>query len=273
MKKSVIIAMAAGLIYIAGMSTVLYADGGEEMPPPRPMPKYAGAIQVFETDQTLFLTKDSLDMVKKFFEAKSQDGDRVEPLPAEGKQAFQMSFYKKIQGKEQSVQLLEVEGKTPDGNMHPALGELKGQVLMGKHSEAEYQVLENKYKNLHLAYFRQVSDDEGGTISEGKKIYKKAYNQVHGKDKDAQSGSPDQAQKAQADDLKKQMQALKAKGDIAGMMALAQKSGASSGQTRAGAAAMDEMSRDTWDIWVKCLHDIEAVAFWTQLQYAAIPLP
>jgi len=273
MKIRLIMAMVAGLICLLGMNTILYADGGEEMPPPRSLPKYNGAVQVVETDQTLLLTKDDIGMVQKFFESKSQSGDRIESIPEEGAQAFRMSFYKNIQGREQSLQLLEAVEKTPSDNMHPALGELKGQVVMGKHSEAEYQVLANKYKALHLAYFRQVSDDRGGTVSEGEKIYRKAYNQVHGKNKAAQNGSSDQAQKAQADDLKKQMQAMKAKGDIAGIMNLAQKSSTSPRQTKAGAAAMDEMNKDTWDIWVQCLHDIEAVAYRTQLQYAADPLP
>lgn len=264
--------MAAGLICLLGMNTILYADGGEEMPPPRSLPKYNGAVQVVETDQTLLLTKDDIVMVKKFFESKSQSGDRIESIPAEGEKAFRMSFYKNIQGREQSVQLLEAVEKIPNDNMHPALGELKGQVMMGKHSEAEYQVQANKYKTLHLAYFRQVTNDQGRTVSEGEKIYRKTYNQVHGK-KAAQNGNQDQAQKAQGDDLKKQMQEMKAKGDIAGIMNLAQKSSTSPRQTKAGAAAMDEMNKDTWDIWVKCLHDIEAVAYRTQLQYTAAPLP
>lgn len=46
--------------------------------------------------------------------------------------------------------------------MHPALGELKGHFLMGKHTDSEYQALEEKYKNLHLAYLGQFSGDKGG---------------------------------------------------------------------------------------------------------------
>ncbi len=268
--------MVAGLIYIGCGSAMLFADGGEEMPPPRPMPKYGNAVKAFETDDTLLLTKDNLGTVKKFFESKSEGGDRVEPLASSGKQAFKMSFYKKIGGQERSVQLIEAEEKTPDNNAHPALGELKGQVMMGKHSEAEFQALEKKYKNLHLAYFRQVSDDKGGTVSEGEKIYRKAFNQAHGKDKAAAEANAPNAEemaagKAEAQDIKKKMQELKAKGDIAGMMALAQGGNKLPGQTKQGAAAMDAMGKDTWDIWVKCLEDIEKVAYWTKVQYSASP--
>jgi hypothetical protein len=273
MKKRLIMAVLAGFIYITNGSAVLFADGGEEMPPPRSLPKYGNAVRAFETDDTLLLTKDSVGTVKEFFDTNKQDGDRVQESPAEGRRRFQMSFFKKIGDREQSVQLLEVEEKTPDTNLHPALGELKGQVLMGKHSEAEYQALEDKYKTLHLAYFRQVSDDQGRIVSEGEKIYRKAYNQAHGKDRSAvqTSGADQAAGKAEAQEMKKKMQEMKAKGDIAGMAALAQQFNKAPGQTKQGAAAMDEMNRDTWDLWVKCLEDIEKVAYRTQLKYNASP--
>lgn len=276
MKKGLIMAVMAGLIYIGCGSAILFADGGDELPPPRPLPKYSNAVKAVETDDNHYLTKDSLSAVKKFFETKTETGDRIEPLASDGKQAFKMSFYKKIGGQERSVQLVEAEEKTPDNNAHPALGELKSQVMMGKHSEAEFQVLEKKYKNLHRAYFRQVSDDKGGTVSEGEKIYRKAFNQAHGKEKaSAQANAPDAeetaAGKAEAQDIKKKMQELKAKGDVAGMMALAQGSNKLPGQTKQGAAAMDAMNKDTWDIWVKCLEDIDKVAYWTKVQYTATP--
>lgn len=67
------------------------------------------------------------------------------------------------------------------------------------------------------------------------------------------------------------MQALKAMGDIAGMMSLAQKSSASARQTGPGASAMDAMNKDAWDIGVKCLQDLEKVAYKTRLKYNATP--
>nr|NJM01431.1 hypothetical protein [Desulfobacula sp.] len=273
MKKRLIMAFLAGFLYLANGNAVIFADGGEELPPPRSLPKYGNAVKAVETDDTLLLTKDSVAAVKKFFDTNKQDGDRLEDSPADGSQGFQMSFFKKIDGREKSVPLVRFEEKTPDANLHPALGELKGQVLMGKHSEAEYQALEDKYKTLHLAFFRQVSDDQGRSVSEGESIYRKAYNQAHGKDKSAvQAGGEDQAAgKAQAQEMKKKMQEMKAKGDIAGMAAMAQQFNTSPGQTKQGAAAMDEMIRDTWDLWVKCLEDIEKAAYRTRLKYNASP--
>lgn len=201
----------------------------------------------------------------------------MEAVPAEGRQRYQMSFFKNFSGQEKSVPLVHFEEKTPDTNQHPALGELKGQGMMGKRSEAEYQVLENKYKNLHLAYFRQVTDDQGRSVSEGEKIYRKAYNQAHGKDKSAvqTDGAAQAAGKAEDQEMKKKMQEMKAKGDIAGIAAMAQQFNKSPEQTKQGAAAMDEMNKamnnDTWDLWVRCLEDIEKVAYRTQLQYNASP--
>lgn len=275
LKKSAIVAVIAGLIYIFSGNNWLYADmdAGEEVITPHPLALYPGSVPVFDTDQQLLLTKDDVGLVKKFFETNKQDDDRVEPSNAENRQGYQVTFYKKVKDEEQSIQVLQFEENTPDTNMHPALGELKAQTVMGKHSEAEYQVLEEKYKNLHLAFFRQVLDDQGQSVSEGEKIYRKVYDQVHGK---ATSGAPnpqDQAMKAKGQDLKKQMQEMKAKGDMAGMMQLAQNFSKSPGQTKAGASAMAEMNKDTWDQWVTCLKDIEAVAYKTQLHYRVPPLP
>ncbi|MBU4053709.1 MAG: hypothetical protein KKA41_05015 [Proteobacteria bacterium] len=269
LKKTLMLAIAVGLTYISGAATGLYADQGEEIVG-HPMPKYSRAVQAVETDDTLLLTQDRIDKVKKFFEQNGKDGDRIEVLPEEDRQAYQMRFYAKIHGTERSVPLVKFEEKTPDNNMHPALGELKGLFLMGKHSEVEYQGLENQYKNLHLAYFRQVSDDQGGTVAEGEKIYRKAYDQAHGK-ANTTAFAPDPNQKARAQDMKKQMQEMKAKGDIAGMMNMAQQFNKAPGQTQPGAAAMDEMNKDTWDLWVKCLEDIAKVAYWTRIEYAASP--
>lgn len=272
-KTSAILFLIAGLIFVSGGSTRLYADmdAGEESITPHPLALYPGSVPVYDTDQRLLLTKDDVGMVKKFFEANKQEGDRVEPSNAENRQAFQVTFYKKIKNEEQSIQLLEFEEKAPDSDMHPALGELKAQAMMGKHSDAEYQILENKYKHLHLAFFRQVTDDQGQSISEGEKIYRKVYNQVHGNTNSGAQTSQDQARKAQGQDLKKQMQEMKAKGDMAGMMQLAQKFNKSPGQTKAGASAMAEMNKDTWDLWAACLKDIEAAAYKTRLQYTVTP--
>jgi len=56
------------------------------------------------------------------------------------------------------------------------------------------------------------------------------------------------------------------------MMKLAQQSPQSPLQTTAGAAAMG-LSHDTWELWVTCLKDLKAAAFWSKLQFSDGILP
>jgi len=272
-KKQWMVLVTAGWMAMLFTASLLYADGGEEMLAPRALPKYANAVRSVETDDTVWLTRDGLEGVKKFYESAAGEGERMESAPSDsGGQGYQMRFYKKIGGEEKSLTLLRLEEKIEDRNLHPALGELKAQALMGKHSEAEYQALEKKYQKLSRAYFREVSDDQGGTVSEGEKIYRKAYNQAHGKDKAAvQEGMSDASGKAEAQDMRKKMQEMKARGDMAGMMALAQGASKSPSQTAPGAAAMAAAARDTWELWVTCLEDLDRAACYTRIQHAAPP--
>jgi hypothetical protein len=65
------------------------------------------------------------------------------------------------------------------------------------------------------------------------------------------------------------MQEMKARGDIAGMMQMAQQfQGATKGETANQAAG--EMNRDLWPLWSQCLQDMHAVAFRTRLEYSAV---
>lgn len=274
LKKTLTLLLVYCLVSIPWGNTLLHADGdaGGEVLVPHPMAMYPGAVQSSDTDSTSFLTKDALDVVKKFFEAHKYGGDRLEPFQDGSRQGYTLNAYAKIGGREQSARIVEFQTHLPDTNMHPAIGELKLQVATGKHSEADYQTQKERYKNLHLSFFRLVDDGQGGTISEGEKIYRKTYNQVHGKDTTSNLTGQDPAKKAQAQDMRKQMQEMKARGDLAGMMSMAQNSGKSPRQTSAGAAAMDSANTDTWDLWTKCLLDMDAVAYRTSLKYALDPV-
>jgi len=262
-------------LYFAGLllfcvtlgAFVVSADEGAEVLIGHPIKIYPGCVQEFDSDQTILLTKSSFEDVKKFYDKNKIAGDKLEPFMNDTEKGIKVVYHKTIGGKNQSVQELEFTSRIPDTNIHDALGELKAQVLMGNHSEAEYNVLENKYKNLHLAYFKQITDDEGRRTSEGKAIYIKARNTAHPKKISAGSDEEVAAGKAKSQDMKKQMQELKAKGDFAGMMRLAQESNKSPRQTTAGAEAMDAIAADTWDLWKKCLEDISQAAYWTKLKY------
>jgi len=274
LRKLLTILFISGLCYIIGGNRMLYADGDAagEVVVPHPMVMYPGAVQSVNTDSTAFLTKDNINVVKKFFETHKHNGDRMEPFQIDNTQGYIINYYAKIGGREQFTRIVEFETHLPDTNIHPAIGELKLQVAMGKHSEADYQTQEQKYKHLHLCFFRLVDDGQGGTISEGEKIYRKTYNQVHNQETTSSLTGQDPAKKAQAQDMRRQMQEMKAKGDLAGIMNMAQNSNKSPRQTSAGAAAIDSATRDTWDLWEKCLRDMDAVAYRTSLKYTLAPV-
>lgn len=244
----------------------LRADGGEEVIQVHPVALYPGSVQEFDTDKTIRLTKDRLDAVRKFFETRKTPGDRLEPFQEERETGINLVFHKKIGGKEQSILEVAFASRKPDAEFHPALGELQEQVALGRHSEAELKTLRQKYRNLHLAYFRQVQDDEGQLASEGEVIYRAAYKAAHPKLAQGSEGER-AAGKAKGRELRKQMQALKAKGDYAGMMQLAQQGNPGPRQTPGGAAAMTAMARDTWSLWVDCLEALDKAAYWTRLNY------
>jgi hypothetical protein len=64
------------------------------------------------------------------------------------------------------------------------------------------------------------------------------------------------------------VQALKAKGDYQGLIKLSQEAAnyqaASSGVTQ---AELQPGATDNWDIWVKCMHEMKAAAYWTKIIY------
>lgn len=257
------------LLLLALGGNPLAADGGaEEILPPRPLPTYTKAVPVVATDRRVVLTKDAPTAVKRFFDQRKQPGDRFDTSAT----GFTVTFHKDVGGTEKSVTLVEVETKEATGNLHPALGELKAQAVVGHHSEADYRALEAKYKRLSQAFFRIV-DNEGKSVSEGELIYRKAYRQAHEADAAAVKNTNDPSQKAKAQEMRKQMQTMKAKGDLAGIMSAAQGFDTSPGQTAPGAAAMAAAGRDTWDLWVRCLQDLDKAAYWTRIRYAAEPKP
>jgi len=272
-KKILVLLLAAGLLCTPLWIISLHADEGEEVIQKHSLDVYSGAARMYSTDRNQLLSKDPLAKVQKFYEANKKSGDRIEPYKTEEEQGFRLTYYRTIKGKEQSVLELQCTERKPNSDLHPALGELKAQAMMGKHPEAEYNMLEVQYKNLNMAYYRFVDDGQGRTTSEGEQIYRKAYKQAHDRNKPQVSASEQSQGQAKSQVLKNQMQALKVKGDYAGMMKLAQQSPQSPRQTTAGAAAMDAMSHDTWELWVTCLKDLKAAAFWSKLQYSDGVLP
>jgi hypothetical protein len=271
-KCAVLLAAVVGLCLSWG-TTVLRADEGAAVIQPHLLPVYSPADSTNPPERTPLISKDPVAKIKKFYESKLQAGDRIEAFENENERGFRLTFYQTIDGKPQSVQLLEVTERIPGTILHDALGELKGLAMKGMHTEAEYQEMEKQYKNLTAAYYRQVDDGEGGTVSEGNRIYRLALNKARGDEKFEVDEAEVAEGKKKAKNLQKQMKALKAKGDFAGMMQMAQRNAMSPTDTKAGAAAMKAMAKDTWDIWAACLKDLKAAAYWTRLEfhYGALP--
>lgn len=265
-RKAIFFLSVCGLIMTGGAGNDALADGGKDFFG-HTVERYGNVEQAVDTDETQFLSRDSVEVVREYFEKTRQNGDRVEAVETKGKTAYALVYAgPEVQ---RPVLLVSFEEKNPDSNIHPALGELKAQAMMGRRSQEEYQALEDRHKRLHLAYFREVDDGQGGMISEGEKIYRATYDEVHGPTKAAMKAqSPSPSQKAEAAALRQQMQDMKAKGDLAGMMAMAQKFNPSPNQTAPGATAMKAAGEDTWDTWVRCLEDMEAVAYRTRIMYA-----
>lgn len=265
-RKVILVFCITGIVMVYGIHKSALADGGSDFFG-HTVRRYDNVMQAVETDETRFLTKDSVEDVRQFFEQTRQKGDRVDPVELKGMSAYNLVYAgPEVQ---RPMLLVSFEERDPDANIHPALGELKAQAMMGRRPMQEYDALENRYRRLHLAFFREADDGRGGTVSEGEKIYRATYAQVHGPTKAAmKSQAPDQSQKAEAAALKQQMQEMKAKGDIAGMMQMARKFTPAPDQTAPGATAMKAAGADTWDIWVRCLQDIEAVAYRTRISYS-----
>lgn len=265
-RKTILILCITGIVMFRYAGNDAFADGGSDFFG-HVVQRYGNVVQMVDTDNARFLTKDSVEEVRQFFAQTKQNGDRIEPANAAGLSAYALLYAgPEVQ---RPVLLADFGEKNPDSNIHPALGELKAQAMMGRHSKQEYEALEKQYKRLHLAYFREVDDGQGETVSEGEKIYRATYSQVHGGTKATmKSQSPSRAQKAEAAALRQRMQEMKAKGDVAGMMQMAQNFSPSPDQTAPGATAMKAADADTWDIWVRCLQDIDAVAYRTRITYS-----
>lgn len=275
MRKQAMIGLAVGVVAAFGMAGNARADAGVGVIQPHLLAVYAPADLQDPPDRTQMVSKDPVAKVKKYYEGRLEAGDKIEELQNANEHGFKLTFYQAVDGQPQSVQLLQVTEKLPEEGpgaiIHPALGELKGLVQKGLHTEAEYQEMEKQYQNLNLAYYRRVDDGEGGTDDEGERIYRQAKDKAHGGEKFEVDQNELAAGKAKAKELKKQMKALKAKGDIAGMMKLAQQSKLA--PPKGAQKAMDAAAKDTWDIWAACLRDLKAAAYWTKLEfhYGALP--
>ena len=220
-----------------------------------------------ENEVQIQLTKDNIEQVYRFFKDRLQAGDRLQAFTDnDGTSGYRLIYEETIDGQQKLLTLLEFSSRTTKDSLHPALGELRAQMMSGKRSQADYQAIEKKYAGLNTAFFRHVTDEQGGTVSEGNKIYQEAKKRilppkVQISEQEYSKGN------ARAQDIRQRMQELKAKGDTAGIVALSQQLYGSPKQTAPGAATIQAYEKDTWDDWSACLKELYEVAYWTRLKY------
>lgn len=252
-----------------------FADEGEEILTAHPMPMYPGSVQAGDANKLARLVKDDLAAAKKYFEAKLQPGDKIVPFSKDGEKGFEVMYTKKMGVREQTVLEVRVTARSEKRPPHQAFGELFSQVSAGRRKEAELKALEKEYGDIDSAYFRGSADGD-----EDKLILERAHKLAHpDEDKLRAAGRKNKVSaddKAEAKEFKRKMKELKAQGDIAGMMALAQSNkkfqSAPAGMADAARLAAEDRNRDTWDIWVKCLKETKAAAYRVRLEYSAAAL-
>lgn len=286
-------ALIAGLV-----PSTLYADGGKEFVIAHAMPSYPGSVAVSDDDRSQRLSKDNLSLVESYFKGKMRPGDRIEPFTKGDSTGFCIVYAEQDGGRELKVNELCASQKlvpsTPQNQAfqqtiasagvtlskvdHPAYNEMTALVTKGMHTEAELRAAEQAYGEVATAYYRTVQDAQTGkSVNEGELIVKSAHKAAHPNEAQLkEAGKQNKASaedKAAAQEVKRQMQELKAKGDIAGMMQLAQSrkefQGPPANQQQAMQLAMADMQRDTWPIWINCLQELKAAGYATKIVYSA----
>lgn len=236
-----------------------------------PMPLYPGSVAAKDDSKLARYSKDDLATVRKFFEGKLRSGDRLEPFTADGETGFTVIYAKKAGKREQTAFELRVAARTEKNPPHQAFGELSAQVTRdGSHQQPEFDALQKEYGDIDSAYFR---DEAAGILKDADKTAHPDADKLKAAGRKSKVSAEDKADAKEFKKKMKKMKELKAQGDIAGMMALAQSNkkfqSAPAGMAGAAEMAAEDRNRDTWDIWVKCLKDTKAAAYRTRLEYAA----
>lgn len=296
--KSRLAQFILGAFIVGMMPSALHADGGKEFVTAHAMPLYPGSVAISEGDRSQRLSKDSLELVESYYRGKLRPGDRIEPFTQGDSSGFCIVYAEKDGGRELKAnelcaskkisaataqthafqQTIASAGVTLSKVDHPAFNEMSALITRGMHTEAELRAAEQQYGAVATAYYRTVQDTETGKrLGEGELIVKRAHQAAHPNEAQLKAaGKQNRASaedKAAAQEVKRQMQELKAKGDIAGMMQLAQSrkefQGPSANQQQAMQLAMADMNRDTWPIWINCLQELQTAGYATKIVYSA----
>jgi hypothetical protein len=258
------------------MPTLTFADGSDgAVPQSHTVEPYPGAIPALHESMDMQqerVTRDTVEAITKFYDSHKQKDDTLEPFTEENAfQGSQLVYHIKEQGVDHSYPLVTIQKNTNDSPF-PLFRELEIQVQQGRHTQAELDQLKNEYQVLVRAFYRQVPGENGKPQDEGAMLFNKYVKLAHPEAEKAAGQRPKKENQAKdiakRDDLKKRVQALKAKGDYQGLIKLSQEAAnyqaASSGVTQ---AELQPGATDNWDIWVKCMHEMKAAAYWTKIIY------
>lgn len=247
------------------------ADSVCEFPPPRPMKSHPGSVPASEQQMAphrVRLSRERLEDIRRAYESGANAGDSYqEQSDAEYKT---LSIFQRQTACNQTRNVLALKvreriGENP--NASQAFGALKAMVVMGMHSEDEYRDVEKRYGTALKAFFREVNATDQAVADEARLILERCRREE--KQQRSQFAAPTAGDRQQAADLRKKMQEMKARGDIAGMMQMAQQfQGVAKGDT--AKQATTEMNHDLWPLWSQCLQDMHAAAYRTRLEYSAV---
>ena len=253
------------------LAQAAFADSVCEFPPARPVKAHPGSVSASEQQMAphrVRLSKDRLEDIRRAYESGANPGDSFQEQSDAEYKTFSVFQRQTACNQTRNVLALKVSERVGDNpSVSQVFGALKAMVVMGMHSEDEYRDAEKRYGTALKAFFREVSAPDQAVADEGRLILERCRREE--KQQRSQFAAPSAGDRQQASDLRKKMQEMKARGDIAGMMQMAQQfQGAATGDT--AKQATTEMNRDLWPLWSQCLQDMHAAGFRTRLEYSAV---
>lgn len=250
-----------------------YADGSCELiAPAKPLKPHPGSVAASDGMSPPYLnrlSKQGLPEIRKAYVGQQQPGDFFQEKAENETRTLALFQRQAACGKTRDVLALKISERTADNpNASQAFGALKAMTLLGQHSEAEYQQVLKRYGLTLKAYFRTVITPEGKSVDEGRLILDRCRKQEA--QQRGQTTPATAANKQQSKEMRAQMQEMKARGDIAGMMQMAQQFQSSGRGDAAANQGKQEMNRDLWPLWLQCVKDMHAAAYLTRLDYTAV---
>lgn len=272
--------MPAFCRWVVALATTLllplpaHADGGcEFIPVAKPVKALAGSVAASDGMTPPYrhrLSKHGLADVRNAYASQLNSGDSFQEKAEGDARTLTLLQRQSACGQTRDVPALKISERTADNpNANQAFGALKAMTMLGQHSEAEYQQVLTRYGAAMKAYFRSVAAPDGQLVDEGRQILDRCRKQET-QQRGQQPAPATAANKQQAGEMRAKMQEMKARGDIAGMMQMAQQFQREGRGDAAAAHGKQEMDRDLWPLWLQCVKDLHTAAYLTRLDYSAV---